>query len=180
MVERRTNPWVTSAVMPDYYTLLGQKIREAQNDPARLRELVCETARLALKRHVNVNYPAVSVQDGKRQIGELEAAIARLEADTGGAARHPSPAEDQAASIFAPRPNAPTPGAASQEFEFRTTYDGTSDASDSPPDRKPDETPPAQRASDPAAFSSPGHTTSAAAAPPARDQPAVAASGDVD
>ena len=43
--------------MPDYYSLLVKKITEADNDPAKLRELVYEAARLALKRHVNVHYP---------------------------------------------------------------------------------------------------------------------------
>src|SRR5580658_9524724 len=90
--------------MPDYYSLLVQKIKEAENDRAKLRELVYDTARLALKRHVNVYYPAVSLQDGKRLMSELEAAIMRLEKDAGGTVKPPSAgaAPDMATSILGP------------------------------------------------------------------------------
>jgi hypothetical protein len=141
---------MTSATMPDYYTLLQYKIREAENEPAKLRELVYEAARLALKRHVNVHYPAVSLQDGKRLITDLEAAIERLETDAGGAVtRPPAPlAADKAESFFVP-PGQVKP--AFQEFDFRTAFEGGSD--NRPADRKAGETPsgPPQRASDPVA-----------------------------
>ncbi len=84
--------------MPDYYTILAQKIREAEDDPAKLRELVYAAARLALKRHVNL-YPAASLQQGKQLLRDLETAISRLEEEAEadersrragpGAGRHP-------------------------------------------------------------------------------------------
>ena len=114
--------------MPDYYTLLVKKITEADNDPAKLRELVYEAARLALKRHVNVYYPAVSLRDGKRLLGDLEAAIERLEKDSGGTVRRPSASSSAGnpASVFAP---AQTDRPANyQEFNFRAAYEGKLDA----------------------------------------------------
>jgi hypothetical protein len=113
--------------MPDYYTLLQQKIREAERDPAKLRALVYETARLALKRHVNVYYPAVSVQDGKRLLTDLEAAIERLETAAGGTIERPAAAStaDKAAYLFEPLQQV------FKEFDFRAAYEGR------PADRAP-------------------------------------------
>lgn len=131
--------------MPDYYSLLVQKIREAKTDPGKLRELVYEAARLALRRHVNVHYPALSLQDGKRLLGDLEAAIERLEAEAGGTVNRPAatPGEDKTGSTFAPSRNERTPGAIFREFDFRPTFGGKSDASDRPTDGIAAETPPA-------------------------------------
>jgi hypothetical protein len=146
--------------MPDYYSLLVQKIREAESDSAKLRELVYEAARLALKRHVNVHYPAVSLQDGKRLLGDLEVAIERLESDSGGAVIRPSttPAAHNVDAILASaRTDRPQ---VSQEFNFRAAYEGKLD------DQKANEIPPveAPRSSDRAAFSNlANHETPAAA-----------------
>jgi hypothetical protein len=103
--------------MPDYYSLLVQKIREAETDSKKLRELVCEAARLALRRHVNVHYPTLSLQEGKRLLDELEAAIERLEADAEGtlyrpaAVRDGSCAQDRGDASSAVRPRLPQDGA---------------------------------------------------------------------
>lgn len=119
--------------MPDYYSLLVQKIREAETDSGKLRELVYEAARLALKRHVNVHYPALSLQDGKRLLGDLEAAIERLEADAAGTANRPAASsEEKARQIFAPSRNAAMAEAPSAEFDFLAARAGKSVASDRP------------------------------------------------
>jgi hypothetical protein len=103
--------------MPDYQTLLARKISEAESDSAKLRGLVYEAARLALKRHVNVHYPAISLQDGKRLLAELEAAIDRVETDHGGTIARPAPVKIDAASMFAPDENAPE--VEFYQFDFR-------------------------------------------------------------
>ena len=132
--------------MPDYYSLLVQKIREAKTDPGKLRELVYEAARLALRRHVNVHYPALSLHEGKRLLGDLEAAIERLETEAGGAVNRPAtaPGEDKTGASFVPSRSGRTPAPVFQEFDFRTAFVGKSDASDRPADGKADESPPAQ------------------------------------
>jgi hypothetical protein len=102
--------------MPDFYALLEQRIREAENDPAKLRDIVYEAARLALKRHVNV--APVTLQEGKELSGELEAAIERLEADEGRTAGYPStPVLDKIAALLRPRPD--DRPAAIAELDFR-------------------------------------------------------------
>jgi hypothetical protein len=122
--------------MPDYYSLLIQKISEAKTDPGKLRELVYEAARLALRRHVNVHYPALSLQDGKRLLADLEAAIERLEAETGGTVRRPTVAqgEDKAAPASAANQNGRAPGPAPPEFDFRPTFGGKPDPINRPAD----------------------------------------------
>ena len=105
--------------MPEYYSLLVQKIREAEADPGKLRELVYEAARLALKRHVNVHYPALSLHDGKRLLADLEVAIERLEADETGAVSRPVPEGDKLGPFFAPSRNGGLPEAILQEAEHQ-------------------------------------------------------------
>src|SRR5712691_150012 len=116
--------------MPDYYSLLVQKIREAKTDPGKLRDLVYEAARLALRRHVNVHYPALSLQEGKRLLGDLEAAIERLETEAGSPFSRPAttPGEDKIGSMFAPGQDNRTSATIRQEFDFRSTFEGKSDA----------------------------------------------------
>ena len=122
--------------MPDYYSLLVQKISEAKADPGKLRELVYEAARLALRRHVNVHYPALSLQDGKRLLADLEAAIERLEAEAGGTVRRPAAtqSEDKAGPASTMSRNDRAPGPALPEFDFRSTFGGKSDPGDRPAD----------------------------------------------
>jgi hypothetical protein len=70
--------------MPDYYTVLAQKIQETRDDPVKMREVVYEAARLALKWQVQEQWPSLSIVQSKSHIRELEDAIARLEADAAG------------------------------------------------------------------------------------------------
>jgi hypothetical protein len=105
--------------MPDYYSLLVQKIREAETDSGKLRELVYDAARLALKRHVNVHYPALSLQDGKHLLDELEAAIACVEADHGGTANGPAAAGEDTNAVSAPSRLDRMPKTVPQKTEHR-------------------------------------------------------------
>ena len=70
--------------MADYYTVLAQKIQETRDDPVKIREVVYEAARLALKWQVQEQWPRLSIIQSKSHIRELEDAIARLEADAAG------------------------------------------------------------------------------------------------
>ena len=116
-----------------------EKSGEAESDPAKLRELVYEAARLALKRHVNVHYPAISLQDGKRLLAELEAAIERLETGHGGTIARPAQVKIDAASMFAPDENAPE--AAFHQFDFRAAIQERLESRDRATDPENDEAP---------------------------------------
>jgi hypothetical protein len=70
--------------MADYYTVLAQKIQETRDDPVKIREVVYEAARLALRWQVQERWPGLSIIQSKSHIRELEDAIARLEADAVG------------------------------------------------------------------------------------------------
>ena len=70
--------------MPDYYTVLAQKIQETRDDPVKIRDVVYEAARLALRWQVQEQWPGLSIIQSKSHIRELEDAIARLEADAAG------------------------------------------------------------------------------------------------
>ncbi len=176
----------------DYFTLLVQKIWEVESDPAKLRELVYANARLALKRHVNVHYPAVSVQDGKRLIGDLDLAIERLEGDLTAPVARPSVAEvdEAAASILVPSSNEKPAAAAVQEFNFVAAYEGRSDDNVTPADRTLDEAPRASPTSDqgvlsgrsdvvPPADHNPNEIPPAQAQP-GSDPPAISGRSDAD
>jgi hypothetical protein len=77
--------------MADYDKVLVRIIRDANNDPAKMREIVYEVARLALRRQANLRTPALSYSEMRHQLAKLEEAIARVEAsasaDPGEAAR---------------------------------------------------------------------------------------------
>ena len=70
--------------MPDYYKVLAQKIQETRDDPVKMRDVVYEAARLALRWQVQEHWPGLSIMQSKSHIRELEDAIARLEADAAG------------------------------------------------------------------------------------------------
>jgi hypothetical protein len=70
--------------MTDYYTTLIRIIRETSNDRAKLRGVVYEAARLSLRRQLNLQRPPLSFGETKRQLDELEEAIARVEASIAG------------------------------------------------------------------------------------------------
>lgn len=67
--------------MADYYSLLESKIKETLDDPAKVRQVVYEAARLALKRQVLLQQPPITIREGKRLLDDLEDAITRCEAD---------------------------------------------------------------------------------------------------
>jgi hypothetical protein len=66
--------------MADYDKVLVQIIRDANNDPAKMREIVYEVARLALWRQANLQTPALSYGEMRHQLAKLEEAITRAEA----------------------------------------------------------------------------------------------------
>jgi hypothetical protein len=70
--------------MADYYTALAQKIQETGDDPVKIRVVVYEAARLALRWQVEEQWPSLSIIQSKIHIKELEDAIVRVEADTAG------------------------------------------------------------------------------------------------
>jgi hypothetical protein len=74
----------TSGNKADYYTVLSRKIQEAGNNPAKMREVVYEAARLALKSQVQEQSPGLSTVQSKSHVEELESAIARLEVGAAG------------------------------------------------------------------------------------------------
>jgi hypothetical protein len=70
--------------MPDYYTALAQKIQETRDDPVKIRAVVYEAARLALRWQVEEQWPTLSIIQSKIHIRELEDAIVRVEAGVAG------------------------------------------------------------------------------------------------
>jgi hypothetical protein len=67
--------------MADYYALLERIIKETVDDPGKIRQVVYEASRLALKRQILLQRPPITIQYGKRLLNDLEDAIARCEAD---------------------------------------------------------------------------------------------------
>jgi hypothetical protein len=111
--------------MPDYYTILAQKIREAEDDPAKLRELVYAAARLALKRHVNL-YPAASLQEGKQLLRDLDDAISRLEAEAEATSvrAESEPVQDDTQAFFRTSARQSDEAPPPSEFDFRAAFEG--------------------------------------------------------
>jgi hypothetical protein len=67
--------------MADYYAVLLRRIQEINDDPVKMREVVYEAARLALRWQVAEQWPRFSIDESRRHISELEEAIVRLETD---------------------------------------------------------------------------------------------------
>jgi hypothetical protein len=65
--------------MNDYDAVLIRMILEAKNDPARMREVIYEAARLTLRRQINLHKPPLSSSESKRKLIALDDAIARVE-----------------------------------------------------------------------------------------------------
>jgi hypothetical protein len=80
--------------MVDYRTVLKRKIQDASEDPVKMRELVYEAARLALRRQVQMQRPPLSFAQIERHIGELEDAIRHLEAEAEAAEAEEAEATD--------------------------------------------------------------------------------------
>ena len=119
--------------MVDFYSALARKIQQVQDDPVRMREVVYEAARLALRWQVAERGSLSKMGDSRHLKTELEEAIARLEAEaaapaaggveatvttaaeaveTGAAADVPADSATPAASVA---PEAGKPGAAATD-----------------------------------------------------------------
>lgn len=72
--------------MLDYYSLLERKIGEIEDDPARMRQVVYEAARLALKQQLSAQRPPLASADIRNCLEDLEAAIESFESQAAGAA----------------------------------------------------------------------------------------------
>jgi hypothetical protein len=77
--------------MNDYDAILTRIILEAENDSARMREIVYEAARLTLRRQINLHKPPLSSGESKRKQIELDGAIARVESGIISAGRSSEP-----------------------------------------------------------------------------------------
>jgi hypothetical protein len=71
--------------MADYYAVLLRRIREINDDPVKMREVVYEAARLALRWQVAEQWQRFSIDESRHHVSELEEAIIRLETDAAGA-----------------------------------------------------------------------------------------------
>ena len=68
-------PTITS----DYLSVILRAIEKAESDPAQLRNLVYDLARLSLGKHVLTNYRQLGSEGLQRQVHNLEAAINQAE-----------------------------------------------------------------------------------------------------
>jgi hypothetical protein len=93
--------------MVDFYSALARKIRQVQDDPARMREVVFEAARLALRWQVAERGSLSNLGDSRRLKTELEEAIARLEAEAAAAAAGGTEAVGEASDVEAGAPEGP-------------------------------------------------------------------------
>jgi hypothetical protein len=114
---------VKSAEMMDYYAVLKRKIRDVSEDPAKMREVVYEAARLALRRQVNAQQPPLDSVETERHMSQLEDAIARLEADAAGAGAFDNRKPDEAVAAEASRPGQPVPAQSGEDAAFFTVGD---------------------------------------------------------
>ncbi len=69
------------AIPTNYQTVLRDAIGQVRNDPAHMRALVYELARINLKREALKNYHVLERAEAERQLAELEHAIRQVEAD---------------------------------------------------------------------------------------------------
>jgi len=67
------------SIVPEYISILLRTIERTQNDPARLRSLVYDVARLSLGKHVLMNYQQIGSAGLQQHVSDLEAAINRVE-----------------------------------------------------------------------------------------------------
>jgi hypothetical protein len=67
------------SVVSDYTSIILRAIEEAQNDPARLRQLIYDIARTSLGKQVLIRYSEIGSEGLQQQISSLETAIRRVE-----------------------------------------------------------------------------------------------------
>jgi hypothetical protein len=85
--------------MVDFYSALARKIQQVQDDPARMREVVYEAARLALRWQVAERGSLSHLGESKRLKVDLEEAIARLEAEAAAGGTAAAGEADAVASV---------------------------------------------------------------------------------
>jgi hypothetical protein len=67
------------SIVPEYISILLRTIESTQNDPARLRGLVYDVARLSLGKHVLMNYHRIGSAGLQQHVTDLETAINHIE-----------------------------------------------------------------------------------------------------
>jgi len=67
------------SIVPEYISILLRTIETTQSDPARLRSLVYDVARLSLGKHVLMNYQRIGSAGLQQHVSDLEAAINHIE-----------------------------------------------------------------------------------------------------
>jgi hypothetical protein len=68
----------------DYYAVLSSVVEQTKHQPAQLRAMIYELARVNLKREAVMRYPQLSRAEFTQHMYELERAIERFEADASG------------------------------------------------------------------------------------------------
>jgi hypothetical protein len=77
---------VPSEYMSNFTSLLGTKVKEIEHDPAEMRKIVYDAARLALKQQLYAHRPPFKSTDIRQSFSDLEAAIEWVESQS--AQRH--------------------------------------------------------------------------------------------
>jgi hypothetical protein len=67
------------SVVPDYISVILRAIEKAKNDPAQLRQLVYDIARIGLGRQILINYREIGSAGLQQQLADLESAIRQVE-----------------------------------------------------------------------------------------------------
>jgi hypothetical protein len=166
---RRRHDWGW-ADMPDYYSLLQRKVKETQVDPAKMRQVVYEAARLALKRQVLLLRPPIAIPETRRLLNDLEDAIARFEADVtvkDDLAESAKPEDDESGSTDVERNGRPEGRHEPDDVEDDETDAGTNRAA--PEGRKAGGTR-ASRINGRYAFTEPEEDETPSHAPPTNDR----------
>jgi hypothetical protein len=67
------------SIVSDYVSIILRTIEKTQNDPARLRSLVYDVARLSLGKHVLLTYHQIGSAGLQQHVSDLETAINHAE-----------------------------------------------------------------------------------------------------
>jgi hypothetical protein len=67
------------SIVPDYVSIILRAIESTQNDPARLRTLIYDVARLSLGKHVLTSYRQLGSAGLQQHVSDLETAIHQVE-----------------------------------------------------------------------------------------------------
>lgn len=69
----------SQSAVPDYISIILRAIEKAQNDPAQLRQLVYDIARIGFGKQVLLSYREIGSAGLQQQVSDLEAAIKQVE-----------------------------------------------------------------------------------------------------